>query len=112
MWSLDHTDDPQLVLVAHVLLGEIFHQRGKDDEAIRSYKAALEIDPRCSMAAVALSQTLHRAGDMNSSREVILDFLTAADRRDEGPDLWWRYVRGCKDRAISASSKMREELVQ
>jgi hypothetical protein len=64
------------------------------------------------MAAVALSQTLHRAGDMNSSREVILDFLSAADRRDDGPDLWWRYVRGCKEQAISASSKMREELVQ
>jgi tetratricopeptide (TPR) repeat protein len=111
-WSLERTDDPQLLLVAHIILGEIFHQRGEDDEAIRSYRAALEVDPRCSVAAVALSQTFHRAGDSKSSREVIVDFLTAPGRSGGGPDLWWRYMRGCKERATSALSEMREELVR
>lgn len=110
-WCLEHTDDPGMELVAHILLGDIYCQLGNYPEAVRSYQSALEIDPRCHAAAMALSHAMHRAGDLAGSRDVIRRFLNQESSSSE-PDGWVIYLSGSPKRLDSVLQELREVLAR
>jgi tetratricopeptide (TPR) repeat protein len=101
--GLESTHVPRLELAAHLTLGDLHRKRHQLAQAIESYRAAVELDPLCQSAVVALALALHKAGDPEASLEVIERYFKALPRRREStssseePDLWWRYVLGHSD---------------
>jgi hypothetical protein len=110
-WSVDHAADEDNRFVVDMLLGETCGRMGRIQDSIRSYQAALAIDPHCQAAAVALSHALHRAGDRAGSREVIRRFLTQEAGTPREPDHWMRFVFGGPELLSAAMQETREELL-
>ena len=111
--SLELAEDSEVEHVAHILLGETCYQMGRLSEAIQSYRAALDIDPHCQVAAVALSHALHRAGDWAGSRQVMHEFFNHHAGRSSGKlDPWLRYVLGNPESMELALGEMRRELLR
>jgi tetratricopeptide (TPR) repeat protein len=93
-WVLDHAEEPDFKLVAHLLVGDLYKDKGSLQEAIESYRAALAQDPICQAAATALSQALHQTGDSSGARDVLDSFVERKGSRAGGFDGWWRYLHG------------------
>jgi hypothetical protein len=111
-WSVERTAEPEGRFVAHMLLGESCSRLGRIQEAARSYQAALEIDPYCQAAAVALSHALHQAGDQAGSREVIRRFLLPEEGRPREPDRWMRFLFGEPELLALTMGEIRKEFLQ
>ena len=111
-WSVQHAADAESRFVAHMLLGETYGQLRRIQEATRSYRAALEIDPHCQAAALGLSHALHRAGDREGSREVIRHFLAQKPSPPGEPDQWIRFLFGRPELLDSAMQETRKEFLQ
>jgi tetratricopeptide (TPR) repeat protein len=111
-WSLEHGDDHSIRFVTLMLMGDVYYQLGDLQNAVRSYRGALEIDPGCQVAAVALSHALHRLGEWAGSREVMSRFLDREESPSGGRDEWQRYVTGSVDQLYSVLQEMREEVLR
>jgi GWxTD domain-containing protein len=111
-WCLGHTEDRADRFVAFMLLGDVYLQLRDLPKAIGAYRNALDIDPHCQVAAVALSHALHRSGDWASSRETIARFLEGNDISSNGPDEWKRFLSGRAEQLEAVLQKMREEALQ
>jgi tetratricopeptide (TPR) repeat protein len=107
-WGLAHTDDPDLKFLAHMLMGESYDRLDDLSGVIESYRSALEIDPDCQCAAIALSHALHRWGDRASSREVMVDYFSRVKK--DRADRWWQFVMGSTARGESVLETMRQEI--
>jgi tetratricopeptide (TPR) repeat protein len=105
-WCLSHSEDPEIELVAHLLVGGLHEEYNELTKAVESYRAAFDLDPRCQVAAAALSYALHRSGDMTGSREVWVRFAQRAD----GSDGWLRYLHGSPEKIDSMLTRMRGEI--
>lgn len=116
-WGLEAVDAPPLRLVALLTLGDLCKTKGELTEAIRFYREAVETDPDCQSAAIALAHTLHETGDADGSYEVMAQFLSGREIRryhgDAGeanlPDLWWRYLFGDSSRFGTLLRELRSE---
>lgn len=109
-WTLSHTDEPSVKLVAHLVRGDI--QRSQKDlvGASQSYRSAVAMDPHCQVAATALSNTHQELGDYDQSREVMSRYLSGLDSSGESRDGWWRYINGDRQGLESLISHMRGQL--
>jgi tetratricopeptide (TPR) repeat protein len=58
----------------HYYLGQLFHKRGRDDEAMDEYKAAVVDDPRLRQAWLALGRELKRQGNQVEADRAIAIF--------------------------------------
>ncbi len=105
-WCLSHSDDREIELVARLLMGGLREEKNELAKAIESYRAAFDLDPRCQVAAAALSYALHRSGDMAGSRDVWARFIQGT----EGVDPWLRYLHGSPDRIDAMLTRMRGEI--
>lgn len=105
--GLGLSDGPGIQLPANLLLGDLHEARGDLARAIRLYQAAVEADPYCQPAAIALSHALYRARDYEGSREVIEAFLMTTPRET---DYWWRYVQGDRRLVDRRLEELREEV--
>lgn len=66
----------------HRLLADIYRSRGRLSEAYREYARALELDPTCSVAALALTE----AGDDQAKQRLVGQLLSTLDGiREDGP---------------------------
>ncbi len=110
--SLEYTTNPKIRFVAQLLIGHVCTQLGRLPEAIQSFRTALEIDPHCQAAAVALSHALHRAGDRPGSREVLREFLIRGGNLPREPDRWIRYLYGSTELLDSTMRETRKEFLQ
>ena len=108
--GLGQTSERTLKLVALLLLGELHDGTADTVKAIDSYRAAVETNPECQAAAIALSRALLRAGNARASDQVILEFLRHAGSRSEAPDLWLRYIGGNAERVESRLAGLRQEI--
>jgi tetratricopeptide (TPR) repeat protein len=107
-WCLSHSDEPKIELVAHLLMGDLHREKKELTQAIASYRAAFDIDPRCQVAAAALSHALHQSGDLAGSKEVWEVFAQRAHVEGVGVDGWLSYLHGSPDRIDSMLTRMRE----
>jgi tetratricopeptide (TPR) repeat protein len=108
--SLSHSDDREIQLIANIILGNIYNQRGELSEEIESFRAAVGVDPQCQVAAIALSHALHRAGDLDGSREVMEQLLTHPGTVSGAADPWWRFLRADSDRFDTMMEALREDV--
>ena len=111
-WCVEHADDRANRFVTFMLLGETYYQLGDLPNTVRSYRSAFDLDPRCRVAAVALSHALHRSGDWASSREIMGGFLDRDDTSSNGPDEWKRFQSGRPEQLQFALQQMREDVLR
>jgi tetratricopeptide (TPR) repeat protein len=105
---LVQSTDGVLRYLGHLFLGRIHEDGGRLDEAEVQYRAALGVDPRSQVAAVALSHLLQLAGDRPASREVLASALRWAPRRDA----FWSYHMGQAHRAAELFDELRQETLR
>jgi tetratricopeptide (TPR) repeat protein len=119
--GLELTDEPMLELVAHLSLGDIYREQKELARAAQSYQTAMDIDPRCQAAMVALALTLHKAGDAQGSLGVIENYFSTQEVPPrpamtslftEQHDLLWRYSLGHSDRFTSFRVQLRGMVAQ
>ena len=75
--------DPQETL-GHLYLGMLAEDSGRDPEAARCYRRAVETDPACVVALTALAQIESRRGELETSRAMAkraLELEKDPDRR-------------------------------
>jgi tetratricopeptide (TPR) repeat protein len=87
------TDDRQRYL-ARLFLGRAAERRGRSEEAIRSYRRALEAWPDSQAARLALAHALEKSSGPGASRELVGAILDPSRRRDGPSDPWFLYPIG------------------
>jgi tetratricopeptide (TPR) repeat protein len=109
--SLECSDDLETGFIAHMLLGGLYCGRGQLTEAVRSYRAALGIDPACQSCTIALSYTLEQIGDPEGSHQVIAELLGRSLELSEKTDRWRSFVRGDSEKVESVLAQLREHVL-
>jgi tetratricopeptide (TPR) repeat protein len=87
------TDDRQRYL-ARLFLGRAAEHRGRSEEAIRSYRRALEAWPDSQAARLALAHALEKSSGPGASRELVRAILDPSRRPDGPSDPWFLYPIG------------------
>jgi tetratricopeptide (TPR) repeat protein len=111
-WVLAHTDHPDYLMVANLLLGDVQRARGSHQIAMQHYQKAVEIDPGCQAAATAMSHMLHLARDSVGSHQVLRQYLEGNDTPSGRTDGWWKYLLGHSDKFGEMMLQLRGELQQ
>jgi tetratricopeptide (TPR) repeat protein len=105
-WVVENSSQSQLLALAQLFLGELKEGRGQVDEAIMCFRAALRAEPDSQAARLALSQALHRSGEMPASAEAARAVLV----REEPGDGWLAYHLGFPRRAKAVMDRLRREV--
>jgi tetratricopeptide (TPR) repeat protein len=109
---LAHAEQPDHILISNLLLGDIHQSKEELRTAIDFYQSALEIDPQCQAAAVALSHALHRARYLSKSTEVLKNLLNERTAARSNDDSWWRYLKGHSNRFEPMMKDLRSEVLR
>ena len=104
---LSRTEDPSQVFIARLLLGDIHRAQGRLETAIGLYESAIQIDPDCLVATVAMSHALHQSRRLGESTEVLEQLLVRGDSSRD--DTWWRYLMGHSERFRLLLQDLRQE---
>ena len=73
--------DARLQYLAHLFLGRVLEDAGQRADAETHYRAALAMQPRSPVAAVAVSHIRFLQGDPDSAREILRAGMETARRR-------------------------------
>lgn len=105
-------NEPELLYLAQLQLGEIRETQDRLMEAQQAYVAATALDPRCQTAYIALSHV----------RWLLRDFAAAATARNQAlahapsssgyADPWWRYPLGQLGRGDALLEELRAEAIR
>ena len=107
---VENTGEYHLDVVSLLIVGDIYRSQGQLANAVRSYRKAVSMDPRCQSAAVALSHTLYQSGDIVAAREVMGEFFTKANGAPGETDSWWFYLKGDRENVEGLLDEIRKEL--
>lgn len=88
------TDEPRQRYLALLFLGRVAERRGRADEAVRSYRGALECWPQSQAARLALAHAFESGGPPLASRTLVGATLADSLRESRAPDPWWLYPFG------------------
>jgi tetratricopeptide (TPR) repeat protein len=105
-WVIENSTHNQLLALAQLFLGELEKNREQWDEAIRLFRLALWAEPESQAAWLALSQALHRSGEMPASAEAARVVLV----RTESGDSWLAYHLAFPNRARAVMERLRGEV--
>jgi tetratricopeptide (TPR) repeat protein len=94
--------------LAHLYLGQVHLASGRQDDATREFREALEIAPQSQAAAVALSHALWSRGDAAGARAALAPALALAGER-ERRDAHWDYPAGNASGAEAMLDELRRE---
>jgi tetratricopeptide (TPR) repeat protein len=106
-WTVNHTEEPRLTMIANLLLGDIHRMHGNTDLAVQCYQKAVELDPDCQVAVTALSHALLLTGNSVGSHQMVGQLLERRIESPEGKDGWWRYLLGHAEQAEEMMLRMR-----
>jgi len=87
------TDDRQRYLT-RLFLGRAAERGGRSEEAVRSYRRALEAWPYSQAARLGLAHALEKSSGPAASRELVDAAVDPSRRRDERADPWFLYPIG------------------
>ena len=104
---LSRTEDPSQTFIARLLLGDIHRSQGRLETAIALYESAVQIDPDCLVASVAMSHALHESRRLGESTEVLELLMARSDPSRD--DTWWRYLMGHSERFGPLLQELRQE---
>lgn len=117
--GLNASREPVIRFAAHLMFGDIYRRREERVKAIECYRAAVEMDPGCQAAVVALSHALHDSGDVVHAYEIVHAFFTEKSATtlevsggEKDRDLWWRYALGHSHRLNALLTELRKEVEQ
>lgn len=79
---------PSTLHLAHLFLARVHQDAGRNDDAVREYRAALGLEPSSQAAAIGLADALQVAGFPESARTIVEGTLAEAGRRREAPAFW------------------------
>ena len=91
--ALARSRDGGTAYLAHLFLGRLDEDAGHLEVALRSYEAALALDPRCQSARLAISHVHLRLGDGAGARHDVETAVKPAGYRAQ-PDPFWLYPWG------------------
>ncbi len=112
-WVLAHTEDPEIIMVANLLLGDIQRAANDLNGAIQCYRKAVEIDPDCQMATTAMSHAQHLAGDSVGSHQALRSLLeNGSGDSSATTDGWWRYLLGRSEKTNKMMAQLRQGAIQ
>jgi tetratricopeptide (TPR) repeat protein len=105
-WVVENSKGGRLLGLAHLFLGELEESHERFDEAIRHFRLALRFEPESQAAGLALSQALHRSGELPASAEAARSALV----RKHPSDSWLAYHLGFPERAEAVMGRLRGEV--
>lgn len=85
---------PYLLYLTHLFLGDLHKSQSLWEEAVESYRAAVELRPDWQVACVSLSHALRRSGDRARAHEIMDICLGLSVDDPDYEDGWWRYHLG------------------
>ena len=123
LWRLGKGDEARAVLerliergpeattlhVARMFLGRIHQDAGREEAALREYRAALALQPTSQPAAIALGEALQRAGEPRAARATVEAALAVAGQR-QLPQSIWEYEYGQSRLAPQLMQRLREDI--
>ena len=123
LWLLGKGDEARAVLekliergpeattlhVARMFLGRIHQDAGREDAALREYRAALALQPTSQPAAIALGEALQQAGEPQAARATVEAALAVAGQR-QLPQSIWEYEYGQSRLAPELMQRLREDI--
>ncbi len=96
-----------VLYLAQLFLGRIHQDAGRLDEAARSYRQAVALDPRSQAANLALGQALEALGLADEAAEAWRRAASGSERN--APDAWWYYAFGESHRSGALLELLRVE---
>lgn len=94
--------------LARLFLGRAAEGNGRSEDAILSYRRALEAWPDSQAARLALAHALEKSSGPGAAREVVGALLDPTPRRAEPPDPWFLYLIGPPGLAQAAFNRVWE----
>jgi VWFA-related protein len=102
------TTEPYLRSLAWLYLGDLEERAGRTEEAVQSFRAALDARPGFQTATVALAEALHRLGRIRAAGRAVAESLSAGVVDPEDP--WVGYHLGLAWRRGAALDALRRRL--
>jgi tetratricopeptide (TPR) repeat protein len=99
------SDDRQRYL-ARLFLGRAAERRGRSEDAIRSYRRALEAWPTSQAARFGLAHALEKSSGPGAAREIVGALLDPSRATDGPSDPWFLYPIGPPGLAQSAFNRV------
>ena len=123
LWHLGKGDEARAVLealierapeattlhVARMFLGRIHQDAGREEAALREYRAALALQRTSQPAAIALGEALQLAGEPQAARATVEAALALAGQR-QLPQSIWEYEYGQSRLAPELLQGLREDI--
>ena len=104
-------DDRQRYL-ARLFLGRVADRRGRPEEAVRSYRRALESWPDSQAARLALAHALEKSSGPAVPPVLVGATLSASRRLVRAQDPWWQYPFGPPGLAMAALDRVWNRTLQ
>jgi len=98
--------DERLRYLARLFLGRAAEQRGRSEDAIRSYRGALEAWPTSQAARFGLAHALEKSSGPDASREIVGAMLDSSRATDGPSDPWFLYPIGPPGLAQAAFNRV------
>ena len=98
--------DERLRYLARLFLGRSAEQRGRSEDAIRSYRGALEAWPTSQAARFGLAHALEKSSGPDASREIVGAMLDSSRATDGPSDPWFLYPIGPPGLAQAAFNRV------
>jgi tetratricopeptide (TPR) repeat protein len=92
--------------LARLFLGRAAERGGRSEDAIRSYRRALEAWPGSQAARLGLAHALEKSSGPGASRELVGALLDTTARPDQPPDPWFLYPIGPPGLAQAAFNRV------
>jgi tetratricopeptide (TPR) repeat protein len=109
-WVATYADDPHLVYLAHLFLGDLYLERDDYPTAIQSYRAAVDAAPQWQTGYLSLSQALQVSGDRDGASELMEQALEVPVFEPDYLDGFRLYRLGQMGKLPDLLEKMREEV--
>jgi tetratricopeptide (TPR) repeat protein len=71
VWVIENATESQYLCLAHLFAGRLCERSDRIEEALEHYRAAVKAREDWQLAYLALSNSLHRSGELDASREVL-----------------------------------------
>jgi len=109
--SAEHADNASV----YILLGNLHYSRGALDEALRSYRKAVELGPKYGHAYYKLGVCSFRAGLLDEAREAFCSNLALQGQTHAMSNYWIGlidYFLGKDEQALESFHRLKEESSQ